>query len=327
MSTRARIVTELEAAGGRYLSGQEIARRLGVSRAAVWKHVEVLKRDGFEIESEHARGYLLRGRPDRLDALALRRRLTTRWLASTLEVKATTGSTNSDAAALARRGALHGSVVLADEQTAGKGRLGRTWESARGVNLYLSVVLRPRIVPAQAPQLSLVSAVAVAAALERARVDARIKWPNDVLVNGRKLCGILTEIEAEADRVSFVVVGIGVNLNSGREHFPPELHDRATSVWMETGRKVDRLAFLCDLLSELEEGFDDFTRGGFEMLRARWEARSSMTGRSVRIAGVGETVEGICAGIDGDGALLVDEDDGRRRRVLAGDVTLQGGYD
>jgi BirA family biotin operon repressor/biotin-[acetyl-CoA-carboxylase] ligase len=158
-------------------------------------------------------------------------------------------------------------------------------------------------------------------------IDAAIKWPNDVVLGGkRKLAGILTEIEAEADRVRGVVVGIGVNLNSRREHFPEELHERATSVWLETGREVDRTVFAARLLAEFEARYHDFLEGGFAAVRPHWERRSALVGRRVEIGGAGTPVAGQCLGIDEEGALLLDVGTGAPHRVLAGDVTIIGGY-
>jgi BirA family biotin operon repressor/biotin-[acetyl-CoA-carboxylase] ligase len=326
VSTRGKLV-DLLATGEEFISGAELARRLGISRNAVWKHVEVLRGEGWDVETRHARGYRIVGRPDGMDADAVTKLLATRVFGRRLVCLASTGSTSNDAAALAREGAPEGAAVIADTQTAGRGRLGRTWASARGVNLYMSVLLRPNVPPAAAPQLSLVAGLAVARSLEGEGLDPRIKWPNDVLLDGRKVCGILTELEAEADRVAFVVVGIGVNLNSRLDHFPPELHDKATSVLLATGRMVSRAAFTARLLAELERCYGRYIEAGFGVLADDWNARSALTGRTVTVAGAArEAVTGRCTGIDADGALLVAGGAGVHR-VLAGDVTIVGGYD
>jgi BirA family biotin operon repressor/biotin-[acetyl-CoA-carboxylase] ligase len=325
-SSRARIVELLRGSDG-YVSGRDVAEALGISRNAIWKHVEALRRAGYEIESVRSRGYRLLAAPDVVSAEELGPRLQTRWLGRTVVHHATTGSTNSDAAALGRAGAEDGTVVIADSQSAGRGRLGRSWASVSGVNLYLSALLRPPIVPAAAPQLSLLAGVAVAASLEAEGLAPLIKWPNDVLLDGRKVCGILTEIEAEADRVSFVVVGVGVNLNSSLEHFPAELHETATSVLLSAGRRVDRVGFTARLLTELETLYERFSGEGFPAIAPLWESRAALRGRRVTVSGAGEVITGTCVGIDSDGALLLkEEDDARPRRILAGDVTVIGGY-
>jgi BirA family biotin operon repressor/biotin-[acetyl-CoA-carboxylase] ligase len=319
-----------------YISGEDLARLLGVSRAAVWKHIEALKREGHTIDGKRARGYRLLEEADALDRECLLAALSGRFGKRGLEVYRTTSSTNSDAMALGRQGAAEGTVVIADEQTAGRGRLGRAWESRPGRNLYLSVILRPAILPAEAPQLALMAGVAVAAAFEQFGCPCGIKWPNDVVtveagegraLRLRKLAGILAEIEAEADRVAFVVLGIGVNLNTRIDEFAPELRDRAASGLSVTGRRFDRVAFTAALLVELESRYDDYCRGGFAALADHWRDRTILAGRTVRVSGAGPVLEGRCIDIDDDGALVIDDGEGVRHRVLAGDVTLEGGYE
>ncbi|HXC52056.1 MAG TPA: biotin--[acetyl-CoA-carboxylase] ligase [Candidatus Limnocylindrales bacterium] len=339
MSTRRGILAALEEAHD-FISGEHLAERLGISRAAVWKHIAALKHGGYEIDGIRSRGYRLIAPPSMLSQAAIHSRTEGLRIGKSILVLEVTRSTNSDAMALGREGAPEGNVVIAEEQTAGRGRLGRTWESSRGVNLYMSILLRPQVPPWRAPQLSLVAGVAVAETVSEEGIDARIKWPNDVVTMAggvaaagtavrpplRKLAGILTEIEAEADCARFVVVGIGVNLNSDASHFSPELEGKATSVLLERGARTDRAAFAARLLSRFEECYDAWTRGGFPAIAPRWRALSVLDGRTVDIASPGEHATGICAGIDDDGALLVDIDGGTRRRVLAGDVTISGGY-
>ncbi len=324
--TRQRIAAALSAAD-RPVSGEALAKDLGLSRAAVWKHIRALKQAGYDIESRHAHGYRLVSEPDLLGRESISARLTTKWLGHSLVYADVTGSTNTDAAVLGREGARHGTVVVADRQTSGRGRLGRTWESEQGINLYMSALLRPRLTPAEAPQLSLIAGVAVSSALEQRGLAARIKWPNDVVVGKRKVCGVLTEIDAETDRVSFVVVGIGVNINSRESDFPEELRPRATSFLIETGSRLSRAAFLSELLAELERVYEAFEAEGFAAVRSEWEQRSDMAGRKVAIDGAGRRVEGVCRGIGHDGSLLVEDGQGRQERVIAGDVTVLGGYE
>lgn len=333
MTSRRGILDALEASGG-FVSGEDLAVRLGISRAAVWKHVAALKRGGYAIDGVRARGYRLLAAPTELTEAAIRAR-GGGPMGRRIVVLDVTRSTNSDAMALGRDGKAEGAVVIAEEQTAGRGRLGRTWESSRGVNLYLSILLRPAIAPWLAPQLSLVAGIAVAETVREEGIDARIKWPNDVVTVGegtalRKIAGLLTEIEAEADRVAFVVVGIGVNLNSDASHFSAELAGKATSVRLERGVTTDRAAFAARLLARFGECYQAWTAGGFAAVAPRWRALSVLDGRRVTVDAPGDRYEGTCAGIDDDGALLLDRvaPDGRdeRRRVLAGDVTLSGGY-
>jgi BirA family biotin operon repressor/biotin-[acetyl-CoA-carboxylase] ligase len=301
------------------LSGEELARRLGCSRAAVWKHMARLRARGYAIAARHARGYVLAAVPDRLGPAELAPHLTGRW--RRIEWRAEIDSTQRLARELARAGAEEGTCVIAEAQSAGRGRLGRTWHSPPGTNLYCSVVLRPPLAPAAVPQLALVAGVAVAAAVaETTTLPAEIKWPNDVLVGGRKVAGILTELEAELERVRFVIVGIGVNLNTTA--FPAELADRATSLALAIGRPVDRAAFTGRLLAALEERYGRFLAGGFAAVRAEWEARSALTGRTVRVQGPEGAVAGRVLGVDDAGALRLLTAAGEQR-IVAGEVTLR----
>jgi BirA family biotin operon repressor/biotin-[acetyl-CoA-carboxylase] ligase len=326
----ARVLAALRRAGDGTSSGEELSAGLGVSRAQVWKHVEVLRGLGYAIDGEPGGGYRLRAAPDRLYAEELQPRLHTRWLARTFEWLETADSTNRVAMERAREGAAHGTTIVAEGQSAGRGRLGRTFFSPPGLNLYSSSVLRPTLDTARAPTTILAAAVAVAETVAAEVGDpeaVEIKWPNDVLLGGLKTSGILMEMGAEATRVRFLVLGIGVNLNVSRDAFPDEFRALATSVSSHLGRPVDRIAFAARLYDTLEAVLDLHADGGFEAVRPRFEARFRMRGRRVRVldavAGAGAPVlEGRADGIDADGALWIERDDGARERVVAGDVTI-----
>ncbi|TMB45841.1 MAG: biotin--[acetyl-CoA-carboxylase] ligase [Deltaproteobacteria bacterium] len=305
------------------LSGEELARRLGCSRAAVWKQIGALRRLGYRIEARRAHGYALAAAPDRLGPAELAPHLAGRW--RDIRWLAETDSTQRVARELGRAGAPEGTVVIAEAQTAGRGRLGRTWHSPRGVNLYCSIVLRPPLSPAAVPQVALVAGVAAAAALaETPGLAPRLKWPNDVLIDGRKVAGILTEMEAEVERVHHVILGIGVNLNAPRAAFPPELRERATSLFLATGRRVDRAAVTGRLLAALEARYGRFLEGGFEAVRAEWESYSCLTGTDVRVASAEGEMAGRVLGLDTDGALMLARPDGTSTRIVAGEVTVRG---
>ena len=301
-----------------------MARETGVSRAAVWKHVRQLVGRGYRIARENRRGYRLEAAPDRLLPAEIAARLSARRIGRVIHHFDSTDSTQRHAMALAREGAPEGTVVIAERQTHGRGRLGRSFFSPQGVSLYASMILRPEIPPGLAPQITLVAGLAVAEAVERhARLRPALKWPNDVLLDGRKVAGILTEMESEADRVLFVVCGPGVNLNVPRAAFPPELRRIATSILATTGRAVDRVAFATDLFEAFERLYDEFLSRGFGALRARWQALSVLTGRHVTVEGAGAPIEGEVVGIEDDGALTLESRGGKRIRVIAGDVTLR----
>ena len=255
------------------LSGAAIGRELRLTRAAVWKHVSQLRRAGYEIVGTPSRGYRLLSGPDRLSAAEIRPHLTGDVLGREIHWAETVDSTNTWARHLARAGALEGTVAIAEGQTAGRGRLGRRWFSPPGVNVYMSVVLRPPLPPARAPQLTLVAGSAVAATIAAiAGVRPALKWPNDVLLAGAKVAGLLTEMDSEADRVAFVVLGIGVNLNAPADELRQAVGIPATSILATTGRAVGRAAFVGRLLAELEGRYRRYLAEGFATLREEWEA-------------------------------------------------------
>ncbi|MEW6431015.1 MAG: biotin--[acetyl-CoA-carboxylase] ligase [Myxococcota bacterium] len=319
LSNEEMILSFLAEGGDEFVSGAALSDKLGLSRTAVWKHVERLRELGYRIDAQPARGYRLVEVPDRLTALELLPLLATRELGRTVHHFESTESTNRVAFELAQDGAFHGEVVIAEAQTAGKGRRGRSWSSPPGKNLYCSVILRPEIPPARAPELTLVAAVALAETLREAGGDAGIKWPNDVQLGGRKVAGILTELSADAERVHFVVVGLGVNLNATADDFPPELAEVATSLKLARGTEVPRALFTAALLTRLEQWFDTWAEEGFAPVRAAWKKLSTILGREVLVRGEQNELRGIAEDIDDGGALLLRVG-GTVERVLAGDV-------
>jgi BirA family biotin operon repressor/biotin-[acetyl-CoA-carboxylase] ligase len=315
------VLAFLAEAGDEFVSGEVISDKLGLTRAAVWKHVEALRAQGYRIDAFPARGYRLAGIPDRLGPLELRPLLGTHDLGQVLHCYEEIGSTSDRAKELAEEGAEHGEVVIAESQTAGRGRRGRTWVSPPRRNVHLSVVLRPDLPPARAPELTLVASVAVCDALRQAGVAAGIKWPNDVLASGRKIAGILTELAADPDRVQWVVLGVGVNVNARAEDFPPELRGEATSVLIERGQAAPRALFAAALLTTLEDWIDRHAEEGFAPVRDAWRARNVTLGREVLVRADGRDVEGRAEDLDDTGALLVATPAGIER-IVSGDVKL-----
>jgi BirA family biotin operon repressor/biotin-[acetyl-CoA-carboxylase] ligase len=315
------VLTFLAEAGDAYVSGEAISDKLGFTRAAVWKHVEALRAQGYRIDAVPARGYRLAEVPDRLGPLELRPLLNTHDLGREIHWSETLGSTSDRAKALADEGADHGEVVIAETQTAGRGRRGRVWASPPRKDVTFSVILRPDLPPARAPELTLVASIAVCDALRQAGVDAGIKWPNDLLVGGRKIAGILTELAAEPDRVQWVVIGVGVNVNARAEDFPAELREQATSVLVERGGAAPRALFAVACLTALEDWLDRHAEEGFAPIRAAWRERNVTLGRRVLVQADGRDIEGVAEDLDDQGALLVRDGAGLQR-ILAGDVTL-----
>jgi BirA family biotin operon repressor/biotin-[acetyl-CoA-carboxylase] ligase len=321
LTSRDKILSLFRSNPETFISGQEISQTLNVSRAAVWKQVELLREQGFAIEAQRSRGYRLLDGPDRLLASEIEQDLDCKYLGRSLICLAEIDSTNARVRQLAEEGAAEGTVLIADRQSAGRGRLGRRWESPSAVNLYCSILLRPQIPVQQAPQLTFLSAVAVAETLHQLyQLPARVKWPNDVLVDGRKIAGLLNEMNAETEQIHFVILGIGVNLNMAAGQFPQELNYPATSVLLETGAAIDRVAFARNFLQRLDRYYGEFLDEGFVPIRRRWESLCDLMNVPVQVDQTPGILRGTVVGLDSDGALRLQLDDGRVERVLAGDV-------
>ena len=307
-----------------FVSGEQLSKELGVSRTAIWKHISTLRSAGYIIEAIPSRGYRLISSPDIIDPHEVRANLDGTRVGQRLELLNVTVSTNADAFRLAEDGAIEGTVVIAESQTGGKGRRGRFWVSPGGANLYCSIVLRPHIMPHEAPQLTFLSAVATARAIERTtKLTPEIKWPNDLLVSGKKVAGLLNEMSAETDGINFVILGIGVNLNMTSDQFPNDLRHPATSVLIESGVQVDRSRFTSTMLNELDKLYADFLEHGFGPVRKEWQQRCNANGRQVLVNDSGtECTGGLFIGIDSDGAMLLRSDDGAQHRIACGDVRV-----
>ena len=307
-----------------FISGEEISREWHISRTAVWKHVNVLRKLGYVIEAVPSRGYYLKSSPDIVTVTGIAVRMRSSIIGKRIVCLDETVSTNNDAFRMAGEGADEGTVVVADKQTGGKGRLGRRWLSPPRVNLYCSVILRPSCSPHEAPQLTFLSAVAVARAIEReTKLKPQIKWPNDVLINDGKVAGLLNEMSAETDAVNFVVLGIGVNLNMTADSFGNDARHPATSILKESRKRVDRTAFAATLFSELDKLYAEYLVCGFGPVRDEWQQRCIARDRRIAVSdGVTDIARGSFAGIDASGALLVREETGTIRRILSGDVRI-----
>ena len=319
MTTRSQVLDALRAAGANGLSGETLATRLGVSRVAISKHVSALRDAGYAITASPGSGYRLIGAPD----LALPAEvwpLVRSGFWTALSGGGETGSTNDDARALAGAGAPEGSAVLASRQLAGRGRLGRSWESPDG-GVYLSVVLRPSMAPAEVASLALAVSLGVVRGLERLGAAPRLKWPNDVLLGEGKLAGVLLEMSAESDSVDWVVAGVGLNARRpSNGQAPPAaayLEDAVPGVRLATAAAAE--------LDGIAEAYAEWRDGGFAALRHAYEQRFAWSGRQVRVSDLLGNVraQGSVLGVDDDGRLLVEGEDGRTQAVVAGEVTLR----
>ncbi len=320
-STRNRLLSSLKEARGSWVSGEELSRRLGVTRTAIWKHACSLRAEGHVIESSTRKGYLLREALDRLVPSEIEASLRTARLGRPVVFEREVDSTNRLARDLAIAGAGEGTIVVAEAQTAGRGRKGRSWYSPPGEGIYLSLVLRPGFQPAEAPKTTLLAGVALAEALlPIVPTPVTIKWPNDILAGGKKVAGILVEAATQIDAIDYMIVGIGINVNMPAGGFPPELGERATSLAAEIGHTVSRAGVLGDVLERFEREYDRAEREGFGPAIRRWRELSDMAGRRVRVHSFGGPLEGVIAGIDDDGVLLLTGAGGALERVMAGDV-------
>jgi BirA family biotin operon repressor/biotin-[acetyl-CoA-carboxylase] ligase len=303
------------------ISGARIARETGMSRSTVWRWVEELRKLGVHVKGQRSTGYFLEKVPDVLTPDLLRKRLKGNLFGKRVFHFFKTGSTNSVAMGLGFAGEPEGTVVMAEAQTAGRGRSGRTWHSEKGAGLYFTVLLRPKLAPAQAPLLTMLAGVSAHAAIAaQAGLVTELKWPNDLMVGGKKLGGILTEMHAEPNAVRFVIVGIGINVN--QEKFPPELGSIATSIRKETGRMSYRLELIARLLAQFESDYNRFLQEGPRFVIERFESVSTFTkDRRVRVETGAESYVGTTAGLSAEGLLLVNREGGALTTVIAGDVT------
>lgn len=301
--------------------GPKIASEIGVSRSTVWEWIEKLRELGVAIKGHARRGYQLEKLPDLLAPSLVRAELPNAEIGHKVIHYFRTDSTNSAALELGAQAAPHGTVVIAEEQTAGRGRLGRKWYSEKSSGIYASIVLRPPLAPAAAPVLTLLAGVAVHSAVRSATgLSGDIRWPNDLLVNGKKVCGILTEMRGEVDRLHMVVLGIGINVN--QTSMPEELREIATSLALEGGRHYSRLHILVELLRDLERYYHMLLNEGSPAIVREWSAASSYAdGKRVRVNAGECEYSGVTSGLDASGALKVRRDDGRQGLLVAGEIT------
>lgn len=320
------LLLRLRAKPGRRFPLLRLAEAHGVDEGAVSAAIDVLSEWGYRFN--RGSGWCqFNQSPDALLPTELSYKLKTKSFGAVFHTYKHVKSTNTIAARLVGDGAAEGTVVISEMQSAGRGRLGRSWHSPAGVGAYLSLILRPRIKPADAPALSLVAGVALAEAIER-RTDlqAKIKWPNDVLLGRRKTAGILTELQTEGDKVSAVIVGVGININQQREVFPAELRSKATSLRIQARRKIDRVALVQEFLRSFEKRYGEFLSGGFAKLRRAALKRSSLLGREVSVSTTArrKTV-GRVIDIDTSGRLVVQSAEGAVA-LLSGEVSLTDNY-
>lgn len=316
------ILKFLKAHKNTYVSGETISNALGVSRTAVWKHVKALKEAGYEIESSSRKGYRLLNEPDVLTEDELVLGMKTKWLGKTVRCFETIDSTNRYAKDHASE-LPHGALIVSEEQQSGRGRLGRDWTSTSGEGIWMSILLKPDIEPKDAPQITQVAAAALASTLRRiCGLEALIKWPNDIVVGGKKLCGILTEMGAELGRVNHIVLGIGLNVN--QSFFEPELSERATSIRLELGEAAARKPLLFALLQELEALLEPYLeRKDFRPALDLCRRHSAVLGKRVKVIGRKGSKEVLAIRLNDEGALVVRDEQGDETALVSGEISIR----
>lgn len=315
------ILNLFKQANGEFISGEAISQALACSRTAIWKYIEELRAEGYEFEAVRRSGYRLVAVPDTPYPEEVKDSLHTTFIGQNVQYFPSVDSTQVKAHALAKDGAPEGTVIIADHQSGGKGRLGRVWHSPSGTGIWMSILLRPKLELHRCPQLTLLAAVACVEAIrEQTELPVMIKWPNDILLNGKKICGILTELNAEADCINYIITGIGMNVNT--PSFPEELRDIATSLSLEKKENVARVPLIRRLLEKLEELYLTYMESGFTPIKLRWESYALSIGKPVTIRRMHSTMSGLALGIDDHGVLLVQHENGEIEKVYSADIEI-----
>jgi BirA family transcriptional regulator, biotin operon repressor / biotin---[acetyl-CoA-carboxylase] ligase len=320
-STRSKIINLLSQNPNIYLSGQEISNLLEISRSAIWKHMKELEKDGYTIEAVRNKGYRILESPNKVSENTVQWGLHTEWLGKTIIHKEKLTSTQHVAHQLASENAHHGTVVIADEQTAGKGRLSREWHSAKNKGIWMSIILRPSILPYLAPQLTLLTATVLADVLKKeSNLDPKIKWPNDIILADKKVSGILTEMQAEQDQINYIVIGIGININHEQNDLPKDVQSKATSLKIETGKAWDITNLIQNIFVTFERAYSDYMSNGFSIVKKKWESYGYRLGEKTTIKTFQDVQEAIIVGIAEDGALLAKYRDDSIKKVYSGEI-------
>lgn len=309
-----------------YISGQQICEYFGVSRTAVWKAINQLKEEGYVVEAIRNKGYRILSSPDITTKEELESQINTSWAGRTIYYYAELDSTNLEAKRLGEKGAPHGTLAVADMQTAGRGRRGRGWSSPSGSSIYMTILLRPDLEPNRAPMMTLIMAYSVACAVqEQTGLEAKIKWPNDIVIHGHKICGILTEMSTEIDYIHYVIIGVGINVNI--QEFPEEIRETATSISLELGQAVKRSSLLACVMSHFEKNYQVFMETqDLSKLREKYNQLLVNYGREVKVLGETVSYHAIALGINDKGELQVKKEDGTEASILSGEVSVRGIY-
>lgn len=319
------IINLLKESENTFVSGQKISESLGVSRAAIWKYINSIKEDGYEIESVSRKGYKLVSSPDVLTYEEIKNNLNTKYIGNNIIYFDSIDSTNNEAKKWAREGTKEGTVVIAEEQTMGRGRLGRNWTSPKYKGIWMSIILRPDIAPMKVSKITQIGAAAVTMAAEEMGIDTFIKWPNDIIMNGKKVCGILTEMSGELTKVNYVIMGIGINVNIEKEEFPEEIQIVASSLKIEKGQYIKRKELVSKVLNNFENLYNEFINEGkidksIEICRKK----SILIGKQVRIIEREKETKAKALDLSKDGKLIVQYGDGKVEEIISGEISVRG---
>ncbi|MEE0958819.1 MAG: biotin--[acetyl-CoA-carboxylase] ligase [Lachnospiraceae bacterium] len=310
-----------------YVSGQEICELLGVSRTAVWKNINQLKEEGYEIEAVQNRGYILKQTADSLSEFEIKSEINgCEWFAEDIYFYHEIGSTNDECKKLAEEGAKHGTLVVAEKQTKGKGRRGRSWESPKGTGIWMTLLLRPDIEPYNSSGLTLVTAMAINKAVQEITgLDAKIKWPNDIVVNGKKVTGILTEMSAQPEMINYIVIGIGINVNT--EEFPEDIAKTASSLKIESGKTIKRSSIIALFGKYFEQYYAKYIKTqDMSLLIDEYNKELINVDRQIKVLAKENSYTGIAKGINRHGELIVETENKELKNVVAGEVSVRGLY-
>lgn len=310
-------------AGEAFLSGQHLAELIGCSRTAVWKHIEELRKEGFELEAVRNKGYRILKTPEKITADEIRLGLTTSFIGRNIHYEESVESTQRIAHRFASEDVPEGTVIIAEEQLSGRGRMDRKWHSPKYTGIWMSLIIRPNIPLSKAPQLTLLTAVAIVQAIEETTdLLPEIKWPNDILINGKKVTGILTELQAEADRIHSIIIGIGLNVNQTMEDFPLELRETASSLLIELGKTVSRAELIRSIFKNFENLYTLYLNQGFLPIKLLWEGYTSSIGKNIRARTLTTTIEGKALGITDDGVLKLEDQTGYIHHIYSADIEI-----
>ncbi len=322
-SIKNRLLEAFSEMGDQFRSGQDLANMIGCSRTAIWKHIEGLREDGFEVESIKKKGYRLLQSPQAISVNKINEFLHTKRMGRNITCLDTIDSTQKLALELAGNGADEGTIVLAEEQTGGRGRLARKWFSPKYTTISMSMLIRPDLPLSRAPQFTLIAAVAVALAIEEVTgLTPEIKWPNDLLLNGKKVTGILTELQAEANQIRSMIVGIGINVNQKEKDIDPEIKQPATSLLIESAKSVSRDRLIAIILQNFEKFYDLYIREGFRPIKIIWESYSISIGKTVKAKTSKGEIVGKALGITEEGVLQLEDSDGKIHFIYSADIEI-----